>query len=462
MRVFFLMLFVVLAAQAQAAQSIVLTPDQSRLLRFDQPVKDVFIANGEVAKLHSPSEQHLLVYGMAVGKTDLVITGHQGRTLGHYEVRVVADLTPLEQSAKRAFPETPLTFESTANAIIVSGDVASAQQAHDILSMASGFARGLFSDDEMQNQQNRERSTNERPEDAVPGGGGAQYPHVVNRLRLAGSEQINISVRIIEMERSTSEQLGVRWSAIGKYLQLGVSPGNLYPTPADNSILDKDTVQIDAIIDALVQNNLVTVLAEPNLTAKSGEAATFMSGGEFPFPVGNGDDGPEIEFKNFGISLGLTPTLLSNKRISLTVSPEVSTLSRENSVSIGGVVVPGIETRRTTTTVELADGQSFALAGLVRSYRNQNVEALPFLGEIPILAPFFSSTSYEEGESELVIIATARLVEPTSNPLELATPLDYFRPPSRFERLFFSDFGELSPPDNTQQTTLFGQYGYSY
>ncbi|KDM90075.1 type II and III secretion system protein family protein [Photobacterium galatheae] len=461
MRVFFLTLFAVLAAQVQAAQSIVLKPDQSRLLRFEQPVKDVFIANGEVAKLHSPSEQHLLIYGMTVGKTDLVITGHQGRTLGHYEVRVVADLSELEQSAKRAFPDTPLTFEYAAKAIIVSGDVASAQQAHDILSMASGFARGLFSDDESQTQQNRERSTNERPEDAVPGGGGAQYPHVVNRLRLAGSDQINISVRIIEMERSTSEQLGMRWSAIGKYLQLGVSPGNLYPTPSDNNILDKNTVQIDAIIDALVQNNLVTVLAEPNLTAKSGEAATFMSGGEFPFPVGNGDDGPEIEFKNFGISLGLTPTLLSNKRISLTVSPEVSTLSRENSVSIGGVVVPGIETRRTTTTVELADGQSFALAGLVRSYRNQNVEALPLLGEIPFLAPFFSSTSFEEGESELVIIATARLVEPTSNPLELATPLDYFRPPSRFERLFFSDFGDMNAP-GAENTTLFGQYGYSY
>ncbi|MCG2837825.1 pilus assembly protein N-terminal domain-containing protein [Photobacterium sp. WH77] len=457
------MLFALLSTVAQAAQPLMLKPDQSRLLRFDQPVKDVFIANGNVAKLHSPSEQHLLVHGIAVGKTDLVITGHQGQTLGHFDVRVEADLTALEQAAKRAYPDTPLDFQYTSKAIVVAGEVISAQQAHDILSMSAGFARGLFATNGQEPlSQGRERSTNERPEDAVPGGGEGQYPHVVNRLRLAGSDQINISVRIIEMERSTSEQLGMRWSAIGKYLQLGVSPGNLYPTPADNSLIGRDTVKIDAIIDALVQNNLVTVLAEPNLTAKSGEAATFMSGGEFPFPVGNGDDGPEIEFKNFGISLGLTPTLLSNKRISLTVSPEVSTLSRENSVSIGGVVVPGIETRRTTTTVELADGQSFALAGLVRTYRDQNVEALPVLGEIPFLAPFFSSTTYQEGESELVIIATARLVEPTSNPLELATPLDFYRPPSRFERLFFSDFGDMQAPAVQGQATLFGQYGYSY
>lgn len=171
MRCISFMLFALLSTVAQAAQPLMLKPDQSRLLRFDQPVKDVFIANGNVAKLHSPSEQHLLVHGIAVGKTDLVITGHQGQTLGHFDVRVEADLTALEQAAKRAYPDTPLDFQYTSKAIVVAGEVISAQQAHDILSMSAGFARGLFATNGQEPlSQGRERSTNERPEDAVPGG----------------------------------------------------------------------------------------------------------------------------------------------------------------------------------------------------------------------------------------------------------------------------------------------------
>jgi len=291
------------------------------------------------------------------------------------------------------------------------------------------------------------------------------YPLVVNQLKTAGSAQVNISVRIVEMERSTSEQLGLRWSSIGNMrwgtwdtLQtaLGVTPGNKFPA---NTLPDGNGQHgLNVIIDALVEDSLVNVLAEPNLTAKSGEAATFMSGGEFPFPVDNSDDGVSIEFKRFGISLELTPTVLSNKQISLTVAPEVSTLSREHSVSIAGVEVPGIESRRATTTIELADGQSFALAGLVRTYQDHKIEALPFLGEIPFLAPLFSSNSFKNSESELVIIATAHLVEPTSDPSELTTPLDRFRPANRFERLFLRDMGD----DHDASLRLFGNYGYNY
>ncbi|MGL5564517.1 MAG: type II and III secretion system protein family protein, partial [Plesiomonas sp.] len=340
----FAILLAMLPLWAAAAESLTLTPEQSTLLNFDEPVLDAFVANSELVRVHSPSDQQLLIYGRKVGNTDLVVTALDGRTLGHYRVTVAADLAPLEQLARQHFPQSRLTFSESGGAIVVAGEVTSPLQAHEILSMVEGFAKGLQPQSVAQStvMAPSPPAGNQDEGAAVAGGGSGQYANVINQLRLAGSDQINISVRIVEMQRTTSEQLGLRWSAMGEYLQLGVSPGNRFPKPLERGSWTgkKDVVYINAIIDALVENSLVNVLAEPNLTAKSGEAATFMSGGEFPFPVGNGDNGPEIEFKKFGISLELTPTLLDNNRISLTVSPEVSTLSRENSVTIAGVVVP--------------------------------------------------------------------------------------------------------------------------
>lgn len=454
------------SVSANSAQPLNLVVNQNELLTLPAKVKDVFVSNSELLIVHAPSENHIMLSGKEIGETDLLILGDNAQTIAHYRVTISADLSALERTAQHAFPEADLSFSYSKGAILVSGEVANALQAHEILSMAAGFAKNLRSDDGQIADAPTQDGGAAKPNGAAqPGGGIGNYPMVINQLKTAGSTQVNISVRIVEMERSTSEQLGIRWSSIGNMrwgtmdsLQtaLGVTPGNKFP--ANTLPSGSNQHGLNVIIDALVEDSLVNVLAEPNLTAKSGEAATFMSGGEFPFPVDNGEDGVSIEFKKFGISLELTPTVLSNKQISLTVAPEVSTLSRKNSVSISGVEVPGIETRRATTTVELADGQSFALAGLVRSYQDHKVEALPFLGEIPILAPFFSTNSFRNAESELVIIATAHLVEPSSDPSELTTPLDRYRPANRFERLFLHKTGETH--DNSSR--LFGNYGYNY
>ncbi|MCF7482206.1 type II and III secretion system protein family protein [Vibrio sp. J1-1] len=451
-----------------ASHTLNLTINQNRLITVNDDVKDIFVSDPNLVVVHAPSNRHVMVSGKALGETDILVLGDNARTLAHYKIVVAADLSELERAVQHAFPDAQVTFAHSKGAIVAMGEVANALQAHEILSIASGFAKGLQEGDEqtLAAPTSESASSGGRGEGmAKPGGGMGVYPLVVNQLKTAGSAQVNISVRIVEMERSTSEQLGLRWSSIGNMrwgtwdtLQaaLGVTPGNKFPSntlPSGNG-----QHGLNVIIDALVEDSLVNVLAEPNLTAKSGEAATFMSGGEFPFPVDNSDDGVSIEFKRFGISLELTPTVLSNKQISLTVAPEVSTLSREHSVSIAGVEVPGIESRRATTTIELADGQSFALAGLVRTYQDHKIEALPFLGEIPFLAPLFSSNSFKNSESELVIIATAHLVEPTSDPSELTTPLDRFRPANRFERLFLRDMGD----DHDASQRLFGNYGYNY
>lgn len=455
-----------LPCYAFAESPLVLHVNQNQIITVDGDIQDVFVSDPKIVVVHAPSSRHVMVSGKDIGSTDLLIMGENAQTLAHYKLNVNADLSELERAVQHAFPEANIRFAYSKGAIVVMGEVGNPLQAHEVLSMASGFARGLQKPEQQTLDMPANSASSGRDSGAAkPGGGIGDYKFVVNQLKTQGSAQVNISIRIVEMERATSEQLGLRWSSIGNMrwgtwdtLQtaLGATPGNKFPTntlPSGNG-----QHGLNVIIDALVENSLVNVLAEPNLTAKSGEAATFMSGGEFPFPVDNGDDGVSIEFKKFGIALEVTPTVLSNRQISLTVAPEVSTLSRENSVSIAGVEVPGIETRRATTTIELADGQSFALAGLVRTYQDHKVEALPFLGEIPILAPFFSTNSFKNSESELVIIATARLVEPSSDPTELTTSLDRYRPASRFERLFLHKMGET----NDESTRLFGHYGYNY
>lgn len=180
------------------------------------------------------------------------------------------------------------------------------------------------------------------------------------------------------------------------------------------------------------------------------------SGGEFPFPSIDGDS-VGVEFKSFGVGLSVTPTVLSENRISLTVTPVVSALSRQNSIKINGVDVPGLDKRTATTTIELADGQSFALAGLLRTSEENSVDAIPFLGELPGIGALFRSNKSKQIERELVIIATASLVQPTGDLESIPTPLDNFRSPTRFERLIF---GELEGEANTPK--LIGDYGYRY
>jgi pilus assembly protein CpaC len=188
-----------------------------------------------------------------------------------------------------------------------------------------------------------------------------------------------------------------------------------------------DSLDLNALVDALAREGLVTVLAEPNLTAVSGETASFLAGGEFPIPVAQdqseGGTTITIEFKKFGVSLSFTPTVLSENRISMRVAPEVSALTNEGAVQIGGFTIPGLTTRRAETTVELASGQSFAIAGLIQNSTQHDYTKVPGLGDIPILGELFKSDSFNRTETELVILVTPYVVGPVSQPM-MATPMD--------------------------------------
>ncbi len=191
---------------------------------------------------------------------------------------------------------------------------------------------------------------------------------------------------------------------------------------------------VNAAIDALAEEGLVNVLAEPNLTALSGETASFLAGGEFPIPIDNGSNGLTIEFKEFGISLAFTPTVLRADRISLKVRPEVSDLSEKGSITVNGLVIPGLATRRAETTVELGSGQSFAIGGLMSSDIQTRLSKYPGLGDLPVLGALFRSQRFQSNETELVIIVTPYLVRPVDAPV-MASPTDGYRAPSDLERI---------------------------
>ena len=200
-----------------------------------------------------------------------------------------------------------------------------------------------------------------------------------------------------------------------------------------------------ALIDALDLEGLATILAEPNLTASSGESANFLAGGEFPIPVPQGNQNVTVEYKRFGVSVEFTPVVLDGGRISIRVRPEVSQLTTVGDLKLNNVEIPALTVRRAETTVEMASGQSFAIAGLFQNNASNMLQALPGLGELPILGPLFRSTSFQRNESELVIIVTPYLVRPVSRPSELQSPTDGLRFPSDIERILGPRNGAAAP-----------------
>lgn len=449
---------IVISSLACAANEVVLEVGQSKVIHAGQEIRSVYVVDSVVADAQTPSNRSVLVYGNRVGKTDLVIIGKDGKSIGHYRLHIQnSGLSHLQHHLTTLYQEYPVDLREVGESIAVSGTVASPEMAADILKLVSDYALSMIGDKKRLKDINAGQRRDASEQSQGPGGR-ATLPLVINQLKIAASPQVNISIRMVEMARSTSEELGVRWQAVDPNWMLGVVPGNEFATGID--ISDPDNWLNEGnrmgIIDALAQKSLVTVLAEPNLTAKSGEKAQFLVGGEFPFPSIDGES-VGIEFKSFGVGLSVTPTVLSENRISLTVTPVVSALSRHNSIRLNGVDVPGIDKRTATTTVELADGQSFALAGLLRTSEENSVDAVPFLGEIPGLGALFRSTKTSQIERELVIIATASLVKPVSDIESIPTPLGQFRTPTRFERLIFGDLEGAQPIPK-----LLGDYGYRY
>jgi pilus assembly protein CpaC len=385
-----------------ASGSVVQLPvSQGQLIRLDRPITSVFIADTEIADVGIKSQQLIYVFAKRPGTTTIYATDENDNVLASVTLVVTHNVGQLNQVIAQAMPGRNIQVQSVSGGIILSGSVPSALEAEDARRLAERYL--------------------------------GQGEEVINRLQITMPNQVNLRVRIAEINRNTLKNLGINWSAVagnadalfGVATALPVTPLGVASSLTGTGTLLTKNFDLTATVDLLNQQGLATVLAEPNLTAISGETASFVAGGEIPIPVEQQDDGSiTIELHPFGVTLAFTPTVLGANRISMRVRPEVSALSAANSITIGTITFPGFTVRRAETTVELASGQSLAIAGLVRADQTLNADKVPGLGDIPVLGDLFKSDSFNKSQTELVIVVTPYLVEPVSGPDMIALPTD--------------------------------------
>jgi len=426
--------------------------NQGRLFPLAKPPLDILVTNPDIADIQIAAFDKLFIFGKKTGRTHILAIDSEGIVIFNCFIVVSRDLIELSRSLKREFPNLSLKVSSTPGRIVLSGTAQSAVQADHILSVVRGF---LDKDEE-----------------------------IVNRMEMASQSQVNIRVRIVEMNRQATKNLGINWDILLNpgSLAVGLITGR-FPAAIGNSLIpdfanqqsvnsglfkyDGNQGSASAVIDALAEEDLLTILAEPNLTSRSGETASFFAGGEFPIPISASDDRVTIEFKKFGVILDITPTVLTGGKISIHIRPEVSEISEAGAIIVNNFSIPGISVRRTEATIELASGQSFAVAGLLQNQTRNLINEVPWLSELAVLGPLFRSSKYRNFETELVIIATAQIVEPTRGH-NYATPIDGYRPADTYEKMLTGQLTKsVRPPEFWERLgvdgiTLNGPAGYIY
>ncbi|WP_133664014.1 type II and III secretion system protein family protein [Paraburkholderia sp. BL10I2N1] len=391
---------------ADSGGTLVVPAGKGEMVKLPAPAVAVFVADPEVADVHVPTPETVFVLGKKAGTTTLFALGPNNRTVLRKTIEVSVDMQAVQRMLDARFPQLRLTLTSAPGSLMIAGRVPSAADADAVVESLKPSLR--------------DKET------------------LVNRLTLDHPIQVNLRVRITEVDRNITQELGINWSSLGSVgnfvggifngRQLFDTTGRflLSSSGAFSTVAGFHTgnVSVEAVLDALDQEGLITMLAEPNLTAMSGQTASFLAGGEFPVPVAQDTTGAiTIAFKPFGVSLDFTPTVLADNRISLKVRPEVSEIDPTNSITLSTIKIPALTVRRVDTTVELSSGQSFAIGGLLQSNTSDILAEFPGLGRVPILGKLFSSKKYLNNKSEVVVIVTPYIVQPSS-PGQLRQPLD--------------------------------------
>jgi pilus assembly protein CpaC len=442
---------------------LVLEQGSGRLVELPSAALTVLVADPRIARVQPASPTSLFIMGVNAGRTNLIATREDGSLVAEFDITVASTVatpgTGLPQAAAGPPPVTAGQIQSMIRRTVRGGqNVRVAMTSRGPITLSGMVPAAIDA---------------QRAE-AVAKAMAGEAREVINNLTLLSGIQVNLRVRVAEISREITRELGFNW--LGAFndgtWQVGLRTGGgvvgnligaLTGAQATGGLVglgfNSGNFDINGIIDALAQDRLVTILAEPNLTAQSGEVASFLAGGEFPIPVAasNNDNALTVEFKQFGVSLAFVPTVLSPDRLNMRVRPEVSELSEANSVIFpvaGGTVrIPGLSVRRAETTIEVGSGQSFAIAGLLSRNSALNNSGLAGLGEIPVLGALFRSDRFRRNETELVIIITPYLVRPVSDPAALATPLDSFRPSTDLERILLrrqtgsgAPYRQIRPP----------------
>jgi len=402
-----------IAADGQLnARFLALGIGKSVVIDLPRDIKDVLVADPKIANAVVRTAQRAYIIGAAVGQTNIVFFDSAGQQIAAYDIAVKRDLNGARAALRQTLPGSDIQIEGLGDGVILTGSVSSpieAQQAGDLAARLAGGA-----------------------------------DKVVNSIAVRGRDQVMLKVTVAEVSRSIIKQLGIDLSASLNYGTTAVTFNNSNPFTAlgqplvgGNSAIASfgSTSSVKATLRAMESAGVIRTLAEPNLTAISGESATFIAGGEFPIPTGVtcqstsagavGQCAPSISFKKFGISLNFTPVVLSEGRISLRVMTEVSEVSNDNSINVTGISVPSVRTRRAETTLEIPSGGAMAMAGLIQEQTKQAINGLPGLSQLPVLGSLFRSRDYVNSQTELMVLVTPYVVRAVAQK-DLSRPDDGF------------------------------------
>ena len=442
--------------------------NKSQVVTVDRPFAKAMVGNEEIADIVPVTNRSLYVLGKKMGTTSLTIYDRNNIVISVVDVAVGPDIVSLRRQMAELIPGEQIGARISNDAVVLTGVVSNGPAVDRAMQLAQSYAGDK----------------------------------VINMMSVGASQQVMLEVRFSEINRQTGKQIGISGFSGSDGGTFGSATGNgagLVPDPAGGGILRLDSVtgsfgvfrkafsalglNINATLDALERKGLVKTLAEPTLIALSGETASFLAGGEFPVPVSQGSSGGgsgggggiaggiTVEFKPFGVSLAFTPTILADGIINLQVEPEVSSIDPSASITVNGLTIPGLQTRRANTVLELRDGESFALAGLIRKDFATTVRQVPLLGSIPIIGALFRSSGFTKGETELVIVVTPRIVQPVkANQIQL--PTDRVQNPSEGELFFLGRTDKAGgvdpvnpdapPPEGSTSTATKKADGYDY
>ena len=420
------------------SKRVTLSAGKGMIVELPEDARDVLVSNPAIVDAIVRTPRQIYLVGQKTGPTNAFFFAANGRQILNLEIRVERDMDELKNIIERNVKGSTIDVETINDSVVLNGSVKSTSDAEAARQIAMRYV--------------------------TEAGKEPAETSVVNRVGVRGTDQVMLSVRVAEMQRTLSKQIGTPGSIsnVNPFSLLGsaLAPGSSISL-GEFDILGNVTSPAAAVIRAFERSGMIRTLAEPNLTAISGESAKFLAGGEYPVPVGRDEDGNlTLEFKPYGVGLGFTPVVLSDGRISLRISTEVSELTSENGLILGDIAIPGLRVRRAETTVELPSGGSMVMAGMLKQDMKHNIDGLPGLKNIPILGSLFQSRDFQSGETELVVIVTPYLVKPAAR-TALAPPVDGFVPPTDAEPVFLSRLNAVYGKGEKVEGKLKGPAGFT-
>ncbi len=400
------------------------------VVESDQPFAELSIANPGIADISTLSDRSIYVLGKAPGRTTMTLLGPDGTLLANVEVHVTPDIAEFKERLGQILPGETIEVRTANDGIVLSGTVSSTARLDRALDLAQRYAPDRVS----------------------------------NLMTVGGSQQVMLKVRFAEVSRSISKSLSGNISLLSTDDPVGLISGSLTGDGTSRGSLgfsgNVGSLEFEVLLEALENRGLVRTLAEPNLTALSGQQATFLAGGEYPVPVAQDDDTITVEFKPFGVELNFTPRVVDGSIINLEIEAAVSAVDPNLNFSVGEINIEGFSRRSTGSTVEMRDGESFAIAGLLQDDFRDLSGQVPWLGDIPVLGALFRSSEYQRSQTELVVIVTPHLVTPVRGEA-LALPTDRIRPPSEADLFLFGrTAGGTGAAAEVARQDFNGSYGY--